>query len=973
MARHPWTAEEQAVLDAARSFFIDSVAGVDDNVLAAIHDALRRVVPFDRLTVLVENEGKKSFSVLWRVPVEQSDPVVPLGVTIPYDRIFEGFGDDPTASQPRIVEDIRKRGTRFAEAAQRAGVLSYVVLPLVHRGAGLGWFVVAHEQVGAPSQGALPLLIKVAETLGPAVARAREWARYRLLASLVDESPDGMLALDRDLVVTEANVAVQRMLGKTRDALLGRTLADAVGEGLATTLSRAALEEDCAVIPRELQVGDSGVPVNVLITRVTGSTEANLQVHFRDDGARRAAEEATQRRVEQLAFLRALGGAMAADLRADKALARAVDLCFVRFELGALCALRVEGEGVLRHVASHGIGARTRASLARTTPTAVERLIGVATPDAPQAELLLEVTGVRLPDDSPETPPRWAKLVPLIHARRRLGALLIVGHPGESPSGAEREIWESIASTIAVALHAAAEFEHVVALEAEKRRLVDNLPVIVARLDPGSGATLFINAAVERVLGVETREALGSPGVEALLADPIEREASAAARARAAKGQDTSWQDRRYRHRGGQLLTLREHVYPVFDAEGRVHAVEVVAYDVTTEIESRKQLMQADRLASLGALAAGIAHEINNPVAFIGLAAGQIGRLLDRLRDPSTGAEARMREIAQELGDAAGRIAEIVGELKLFTRIADATVSTPIDVNRILQTALTLTGADLRSRAKVEVELGDLPLAPGAFTVLGQVFVNLLINAAQAIDANGAGAGPNVVRVASAVRDGAIVVTVSDTGVGIEGQLLPRIFDPFFTTHAAGHGAGLGLAIAYDLVRRIGGDIRVQSARGSGTTFEVLLPLETSRSESSRALEEPPEVERVERTPRGRVLIIDDEEPLVKALARQLADRFDVDTASNASDARARLSTRDYDAVVCDLRMPDQSGPAIHDAVALRSPDQAARFIFTTGGSYGVADDELHERANRTGRPVLEKPFDGASFEALVASVAVRG
>jgi DNA-binding NtrC family response regulator len=121
---------------------------------------------------------------------------------------------------------------------------------------------------------------------------------------------------------------------------------------------------------------------------------------------------------------------------------------------------------------------------------------------------------------------------------------------------------------------------------------------------------------------------------------------------------------------------------------------------------------------------------------------------------------------------------------------------------------------------------------------------------------------------------------------------------------------------------------------------------------------------------RGRVLIVDDEQALAKALARQLSGRYDVDTVSTASDALAELSVHAYDVVVCDLRMPDQSGPAIYEAIVARSPRQAARFIFTTGGSYGDVDDEIHARAERTGRPILEKPFDGASFESLVAEVA---
>jgi CheY-like chemotaxis protein len=301
----------------------------------------------------------------------------------------------------------------------------------------------------------------------------------------------------------------------------------------------------------------------------------------------------------------------------------------------------------------------------------------------------------------------------------------------------------------------------------------------------------------------------------------------------------------------------------------------------------------------------------------------------------------------------------------------------------MLQTAMTLTAAEVRRHARLDVHLGPLPLAPGGFAGLGHVFANLLINAAQAIESKREGGERNeadIVSVSSSMEEGAIVVRISDTGVGIDGKMLPRIFDPFFKTRSSGHGAGLGLAIAYDLVRRVGGDIRVASSPGAGTSFDIVLPLEPALlgmdvpASSKPPPRLAPELPREDRSlsPLRRVLIIDDERPLVKALARQLSERYDVDTALTATDALAQLSVNAYDAVVCDLRLPEQSGPAIYDEVVSRSPEQASRFIFTTGGTYGAADDEPHARAEATGLPLLEKPFDGASFEAAVERVASR-
>jgi PAS domain S-box-containing protein len=700
-----------------------------------------------------------------------------------------------------------------------------------------------------------------------------------------------------------------------------------------------------------------------------------------------SAPDETDPRLEELAFLRALGEVMASDLRADKALARAVDLCFVRFELGALCAFRVTGS-VFRLVAGHGLGARAKERLEQIADRDLGAMLG-GPPVLFRQEMSATDECTVLSDDADTPLLRSALFAPLVHARRRLGALLVIGHEGDRLGAPSRATWEPIVNTISVALRAADDFERVVALEAEKRQLVDNLPLIVARFDSATGALLFVNGAVQRVLGVRPSDALSANGLERALADSAERDASRVARERACVGVHSAWEDRRYRHADGRVLTLRECVYPVFDAARSIHAVEIIAYDITTELEARRELMQADRLAALGALAAGVAHEINNPVAFISLAAGQLGKLVAQVERGELGAADRVREVADDVRESAGRIADIVGELKLFTRISDGSVACPVDLNRILETALALTSRELRRNARLEVELGALPVAPGAFVNLGHAFVNLLMNAAQAIDSKVAGAleprgtegsgERNVIRVETMLRDGAIVVRVRDTGIGIDERVLPRIFEPFFKTDAGGNGAGLGLAIAHDLIRKVGGDIRVESRRGHGTTVEVVLPFEKEEEAgdvpASEPMDEPkarPAARVAAGDPLPRVLIIDDERALVRALARQLNDRYEVDTASTARDALAQLSAREYEAIVCDLRMPDQSGPQIYAAVRARSSEQSGRFIFTTGGSYGTRDDELHEDANAAGIPVLEKPFDGATFEAAVASVVAR-
>jgi PAS domain S-box-containing protein len=806
---------EGEVLELATRAVADGV--LDDAVLRRIKDALLRLVEFDRIAIHVEDPASKTFWVLWRDTRSSDAPPAAFatGIHVLNDpRITR-----PAPGEAQVVPYIDPDGTSLERALYKTNVRSYVVVPMAHGGADVAWFTLAHHVPGAPAQAHLPMLLALGKVMAPALVRTRERLRARLFEMLVEESPDGVLALDAAGSIIEANAAALRLLGMTRANVLARPIGNVLDAAAADALKTPW---DGALKTLLLEAEPRRPALDVVLARLEGMSDAAFRAHLHDASGRRAAEEATRRRVDHLAFLRDLSETMAGDLHVETALERAATFCASRAEVGGVLMYRAEPGDVLRLAVARGIGARTAERLNRVTAAELERMLDSPAADVRRAHGVVQAEGAALDPETTGTVPRWKILVPLAHARRPLGAMLVMGRMGASLSDSERELWENVAGTVSAALHAADDFEHVVALEAEKRLLVDNLPVIVARLDPKTGATLFVNGAVERVLGFAAAETLGQPGMDALLADPIEWEASAIARDRAARGLEPGWQERRYKHKDGRILTLRECVYPVRDPSGVVRAIQVLAYDVTTEIETRKQLMQADRLASLGALAAGIAHEINNPVAFIGLATGQVGKMVDAGEDRE-----RIHQLLHDVGEAAGRIANIVGELKLFTRIPEGAHVTPVDVNRMVQMAVTLTSAELRQGARLEINLGELPLVPGEYASLGQAFVNLLLNAAQAVRAQRLeGPGASFVRVSTFVAAGAIVVRVSDTGVGIEPRLLPRIFEPFFKTRATSDGAGLGLSIAHNLVRRVGGDIRVTSTPGEGSTFEVVLPVE---------------------------------------------------------------------------------------------------------------------------------------------------
>jgi signal transduction histidine kinase len=231
----------------------------------------------------------------------------------------------------------------------------------------------------------------------------------------------------------------------------------------------------------------------------------------------------------------------------------------------------------------------------------------------------------------------------------------------------------------------------------------------------------------------------------------------------------------------------------------------------------RARLIATDRMASLGTLAAGVAHEINNPLAYSVMSLELLERRLEKDADPS--------ELKSELANAnlgLSRVRNIVKDLKTFSRIEDEERRL-VDVRGLLDQAINMAWHEIRYRAKVERDYADAPAVQANETRLGQVFLNLLINAAQAI-AEGR-PDENRVRVAVHPEGPNVIVEISDTGCGIEPSVQSHIFEPFFTTKPAGVGTGLGLSICYGIVQALGGDIRVDSQVGKGSTFRVTLPI----------------------------------------------------------------------------------------------------------------------------------------------------
>jgi PAS domain S-box-containing protein len=386
--------------------------------------------------------------------------------------------------------------------------------------------------------------------------------------------------------------------------------------------------------------------------------------------------------------------------------------------------------------------------------------------------------------------------------------------------------------------------------------------------------------------------------------------------------------------------------------------------DVTDRRRLLERLQLADRMASVGTLAAGVAHEINNPLAFV---AGNVAYALEALgpsSPPLSGARLdECRAALSESLEGTRRVERIVRDLKVLSR-SDGDRRVPTDVGRALATALHLARNELRQRARVLTRLEDVPPVLADESRLSQVFLNLLVNAAQAIPEGHREA--NEIEVTLARRGDSALVTVRDTGSGIAAVDLKRIFDPFFTTKPIGIGTGLGLAISERIVTSLGGEIGVESEPGKGTTFRVSLPL--AHGAPAVDADDAPAASPVHA---GRVLVVDDEPLFCRTVTRVLGRELEIVAVGDPEEAASRIEAGErFDAILSDLIMPVMTGMDLHARLSRAAPDQADRMLFITGGAFTPPGLEFVSRMD--GR-VLEKPIAPDALRAAVAGVIDRG
>jgi two-component system cell cycle sensor histidine kinase/response regulator CckA len=520
---------------------------------------------------------------------------------------------------------------------------------------------------------------------------------------------------------------------------------------------------------------------------------------------------------------------------------------------------------------------------------------------------------------------------------------------------------QRITGAVAISADVSAQVQAARALErshAALHAVMESAPDAIAVLR--AGKYVLVNSRTVEMLGAKSaQDLLGRPVTDFL--DAGEHAILARRMAEVTPHEALPPFEYRMRRTDGSHVCV-EAKSIAFEHEGQA-SVLVFGRDVTERRELEARLQQADRMASVGTLAAGVAHEINNPLAYVMMTASVMA---DRARKGLFEPDAALDELESIL-EGAERIRTIVRDLSAFSRRADD-VSTSVDLNPVIEGAATMVRHTLRYRARLVLELApQLPAVRGDPARLAQVFVNLLVNAAQAIPEGHPEEHAIVVR--SEATDRVVRVRVRDDGQGMAAHVAQRIFEPFFTTKAPGVGTGLGLSICHGIVRSHGGTISAASQPGRGSEFVVELPVESA---GGAAVEHAPPVPAPQpaaaaEAPPARILIIDDEAAFASVLFRTLAARHEVVVAHGGRQGLALLDDQPApDMILCDVMMPDLTGMDVLEWLSAQHPGLAERFVFMTGGA--VTERARHALAATT-RPVLAKPFERADVERVLRTL----
>lgn len=400
---------------------------------------------------------------------------------------------------------------------------------------------------------------------------------------------------------------------------------------------------------------------------------------------------------------------------------------------------------------------------------------------------------------------------------------------------------------------------------------------------------------------------------------------------------------------------------PVRDSCGVIIGQVFVFRDLSEEKRLETQLRLSERMVSIGTLAAGVAHELNNPLAYI---SANIDFVLEQLPEMALlHPHADLQDLKDPLLESrqgVDRVRRIVRDLKTFSRPADEKLH-PVDVRQVLESTINMAWNEIRHRARL-VKLFETKLPVFANEArLCQVFLNIIVNAAQSIKEGDA--QENEIRIRTFEQDGKVGIEIKDTGCGIPSHNLSKIFDPFYTTKPVGIGTGLGLAISHQIVSAFAGTISVESVVGKGTTFTISFPaaVEAVCPDTQTIA---PVTKQQEKA--ARVLVVDDEIGITNALRRSLRGH-DVTVVDSGRAAIEACRNTSFDLVFCDVMMADLTGIDVWEHLKKNQPGYERKIVFMTGGAFtGPTTKFLANVSNE----VVEKPFDVNRIRSIANRVA---
>ena len=538
-----------------------------------------------------------------------------------------------------------------------------------------------------------------------------------------------------------------------------------------------------------------------------------------------------------------------------------------------------------------------------------------------------------------------------------LGALAAYIREPRGPSEAERRITATATQLTGIAVDSASAAESLRQSEASFRSFVENSPIGIYRAS-GTGRLLAVNASLVQLLGYDSaNELLHVDMTRTVFASSRdwERLFGELGGATEARSAEMDW-----RRKDGTTVTVRVSTRAFRDERGFLAYSEGFVENITPLRVAEQAVRQSEKLAALGQLVSGVAHELNNPLAAI------LHFAEDLLEDERSADDL---EALSVIRDQARRSRTIVRDLLSFVRFRHP-ARERVDLHNVLATSVRALQPMVENiGATLEAELpADRPFGNTDPAGLQQILTNLVMNAAQAAGFDG------TVSVRADIDGEELLLIVEDDGPGIAPSNLSRVFEPFFTTKALGEGTGLGLSVTLGIVQHLGGRIAAENRpveEGTGARFTVRLPVDgaaTSDAETTRARATPERTHasQLEAISNGRVLIIDDEASIRAALRRFFLRRgWAVDEAVDGTEGLATLleGKSDFTAVISDLRMPGCSGVELHDHVAAVAPELLDRIIFSTGD---VASKDAAEFMQRTKCTVLQKPFELRALEALI-------